>query len=916
MARLPTLLRSLLGATLLCLSLPAPAAQSNTIIVLDASNSMWGQVDGVAKIEIARDVFADLLGDWGEKGQLGVIAYGHRRKGDCADIEQIIEVGPVDAKAAIARIRGILPKGRTPLTDAVQQAAEALRYEDTPATVILLTDGIETCDRDPCQLATALERAGVAFTAHVVGFDVAAADRPKIACIAENTGGRFLAAANAVELNQAMREVTVEAPPPAPAPAPIKLVALDAETGAALPGALWRVVAAGDANPVGDGQGASLTLDLDPGDYQVSATLNEANASQRITVVAGRPATHELRIAIPLPEATLSAPETAPAGSVVDVDWIGPNAYGDGVVIVAPDTPVGQQFQVRPTSAGNPAKVRAPDALGPHEIRYYSRSLKRILATRPIELTPVSATLEAPDQAPAGSGVEVHWTGPNNPQDYITIVEPGAPEGSFKSYRETSTGSPVTLTAPDAIGPHELRYVISQSKRTLASRPIELVPVAATLDAPPEVPAGSQIEVRWTGPDNRGDYITVVEQGAPEGTYTKYADTERGSPANLLVPDALGDYEVRYVVGQSKRTLASRPVRLMPVVATLEAPAEVPAGSQVEVRWTGPANRGDYITVVEQGAPEGTYTKYVETSRGSPATIQVPDALGDHEVRYVVGQSKRTLTSRPVRLMPVVATLEAPAEVPAGGTIKVHWSGPDNKGDYITVVEKGAPEGVYTKYVETGRGSPATVQVPDALGDYEVRYVVGQSKRTLASEPVKLVPIAAALRVDGPVLPGALFEVHWSGPDNKRDYVTIVEPGAPEGSHTSYQDTKRGNPVSIKAPDAPGDYEVRYVVGQSKRTLASLPVKVGADAVTLSVPGSVGANGVVEVTFSGPGRYEDQIEIVATGSAADAKPLRSARASQGSPLKLFAPPTPGTYDLRYRMTDTGTVLAKVPLTVE
>ncbi len=719
------------------------AAAGDTIIVVDASNSMWGQVDGVAKIEIARGVFAELLGDWPADRNLGVLAYGHRRKGDCTDIEQIIAPGPLDADSAIARIAALTPKGRTPLTDAVEQAAEALRYRDVPATVVLLTDGVETCDRDPCALAAALERAGVHFTAHVVGFDVAAEDQPAIACIAERTGGRFLPAESADQLDEALRSVTVAVAPepePAPQPARITFAAVDADTAAGLDAARWQITRTDDGEQVGAGDGAELALTLPPGNYRARAQVGEASATAEIQVQSGRSARHLLPLALPLPEATLEAPDS--------------------------------------------------------------------------------------------------------------------------------------------------------------------------------VPAGSRIEVTWTGPANRRDYIALAVPGAPEGSYERYTETRHRNPARLQVPDAVGDYELRYVVGQSKRTLATRPVTLTPVQATLEAPDSVPAGSRIEVAWTGPDNRRDYIAIAVPGAPEGSYEGYTETRFRNPARLQVPDAVGDYELRYVVGQSKRTLATRPVTLTPVQATLETPAEAAAGSEIDVHWSGPDNKGDYIAIVAQGAPEGANGNYRRTNTGSPIRLQVPDALGPHEIRYVIRQSKRTLASEPIQLLPVSAELRVDTPVLPGAPFDVHWTGPNNRGDAITIVAPGAPEGTRTQYRKTNTGNPVQIRAPETGGRFEVRYVLGQSKRTLASLPVEVGAAEVTLSAPPTVAPSAVVEVAFTGPGRYQDLIELVPVGADAKTKALRSARASQGSPLQLFAPAAVGDYQLRYRMEDTGDVLATVPLKVE
>ena len=59
------------------------------------------------------------------------------------------------------------------------QAAESLRHVEQKATVILVSDGEETCNLDPCQVGRELEAAGVDFTAHVIGFDVANPEQHK-----------------------------------------------------------------------------------------------------------------------------------------------------------------------------------------------------------------------------------------------------------------------------------------------------------------------------------------------------------------------------------------------------------------------------------------------------------------------------------------------------------------------------------------------------------------------------------------------------------------------------------------------------------------------------------------------------------------------------------------------------------------
>ena len=195
-------------------------AGENMMLVLDASGSMWGQIAGKTKVEIARETVAEVLADWKSENALGLVAYGHRRKGDCSDIETLIEPGPLDRDAFQATVNGLNAKGMTPLSAAVKHAAEVLRSSERKATVILVTDGLETCEADPCALATELEAGGVDFTAHVVGFGLTEDEGRQVACLAENTGGKYFKADDAGELADALTTTVVEAPAPEPKPKP------------------------------------------------------------------------------------------------------------------------------------------------------------------------------------------------------------------------------------------------------------------------------------------------------------------------------------------------------------------------------------------------------------------------------------------------------------------------------------------------------------------------------------------------------------------------------------------------------------------------------------------------------------------------------------------------------------------------
>lgn len=130
-------------------------------------------------------------------------------------------------------VNAIQPKGKTPIADSLRFAAEKLRLTEEPAAVILVSDGLETCGKDPCAVAEEREAIGVDFTAHVIGFDLAAEEAAELECIAQRTGGEFLPAQDAESLQIALetavaQTATPKSAEPTPTPAPPDPATLEA----------------------------------------------------------------------------------------------------------------------------------------------------------------------------------------------------------------------------------------------------------------------------------------------------------------------------------------------------------------------------------------------------------------------------------------------------------------------------------------------------------------------------------------------------------------------------------------------------------------------------------------------------------------------------------------------------------------
>ena len=81
-------------------------AADRAIIVLDASGSMWGQIDGRPKVEIARETLRTVPQSVPADMELGLMAYGHRRKGDqeqkAAELDRSIDVFLREGKEDLA----------------------------------------------------------------------------------------------------------------------------------------------------------------------------------------------------------------------------------------------------------------------------------------------------------------------------------------------------------------------------------------------------------------------------------------------------------------------------------------------------------------------------------------------------------------------------------------------------------------------------------------------------------------------------------------------------------------------------------------------------------------------------------------------------------------------------------------------
>ncbi|MEM1429750.1 MAG: VWA domain-containing protein [Pseudomonadota bacterium] len=917
------------AATLCCLAATSAALaqdRPNTILVMDGSGSMWGQIEGVAKITIAQDVVQNLLADFPADQGLGLTVYGHRERGECTDIETVVAPAPGTAAQIADAVSGIQPLGKTPMTDAVIAAAEALRYTEDKATVILVSDGVETCNPDPCAAARLMEEAGIDFTAHVIGFDVGsdAEALAQMQCIADETGGQFLTADTADQLTQALTKVAVAEPEPEPEPVlvPVTLTAVIEEVATLVEGpVLWDIEGA-DGLAADDASGNPLALDLVEGSYVATAySTSLETALSRQFVAIGSATSVEIAFPAPVETARLIAPAEAPVSSMVEIGWDGPAAEGDFIGIGAVDATGGQQWRNHADiSDGNPLRLQMPPTPGPHVIRYFKGDGYEAIGEVEIAVTPVEVTLATVETAIAGSELTVEWSGPDYPGDFIGVGETGATGSSrWENYTYTAEGSPLTLTVPVETGTYEITYFLDQDHTPVTSVALTVTEAQAAVIAPSEATAGSTIEVGWNGPGYDGDFIGIGKAGATgSARWDNYAGVESGNPVDLTVPATPGDYVITYFARQDYTPLAEAALTVTEVGASITAPAEAVAGATIEVGWTGPDYNGDFIAIGKAGATGAArWENYAETDTGTPVSLTVPPNPGDYVITYFARQDYTPLAEAALTVTEVGASITAPAEGVAGATIEVGWTGPDYNGDFIAIGKAGATGAArWENYTGTDTGNPVSLTIPPEPGDYAITYFARQDYTPLAEVTLTATVPTTSVAAPAEAIGGSTIEVEWSGPDYDGDYIGIGPVGASGAKQwANWVATSEGSPASLLVPPDAGEYAITYFARQDRTPLASTTIAVVPPTASIVAPPEAVAGSTIEIEWTGPNYRDDYIGIGPADGSGAKRWINWVASKDGSPAQLIVPPEPGPHLITYYARQNRTPLFELPIDV-
>lgn len=189
-------------ATAVTVFVPSAQVSANdksVALIVDASGSMRAKLaSGRSRISAAKDAVSKLITGLPETTRLALRAYGHQShtsKKNCKDTQLLTPFRAVGENRAdvITKTRGLNARGYTPITLVLELAAKDLKAEAGAASrvVVLVSDGKETCEGDPCAVAKALAEADASLTVHTIGFAVDVAARYQLQCIARVGRGTY-----------------------------------------------------------------------------------------------------------------------------------------------------------------------------------------------------------------------------------------------------------------------------------------------------------------------------------------------------------------------------------------------------------------------------------------------------------------------------------------------------------------------------------------------------------------------------------------------------------------------------------------------------------------------------------------------------------------------------------------------------
>jgi len=241
-------------------------AARNIEIILDCSGSMLSRLGKSTRIGTARQVLRDVLAKIPDDFNVGLRVYANRyswkdMQHSCTDTQLLLPIQKLDRQRILSTVDSLKPRGDTPLVYSVLQTPADLKAVGG-GSVIVITDGQETCHGDTVKAAAELKASGFPMTLNIVGFTLKGKEKQDVERLmspfAEATGGHYYYAENGEALARAVSQAALNKFP--------------------------YEVFNSSGQQVAKGEAGASSAELQPGDYKVVVHAGDQELTERVTV--------------------------------------------------------------------------------------------------------------------------------------------------------------------------------------------------------------------------------------------------------------------------------------------------------------------------------------------------------------------------------------------------------------------------------------------------------------------------------------------------------------------------------------------------------------------------------------------------------------------------------------------------------
>lgn len=190
---------------------PKPTV-SRILFIFDASNSMNGTWEHESKISVARRILISLVDSLQkfDNVEMALRVYGHQKPvppQDCSDSRLEVPFEKDNAFKIRQKLRIIEPMGTTPMAGSLALAVNDFgNRTDCRNIIILITDGIEACDGDPCAVSRDLQTKGISLRPFIIGIGMDENFKESFNCI-----GRYYNAKKEEQFKEILNVVVTQA---------------------------------------------------------------------------------------------------------------------------------------------------------------------------------------------------------------------------------------------------------------------------------------------------------------------------------------------------------------------------------------------------------------------------------------------------------------------------------------------------------------------------------------------------------------------------------------------------------------------------------------------------------------------------------------------------------------------------------